>query len=316
MTDHGTRSGSLQFWPRKRAKKEIVRVNWDYIQDKKESGLLGFVGYKVGMTSVAVKDNTEDSMTKSKEIIVPATILECPRMKIYSVRFYKNKKVVRDLIVGSDKNLVKKLKKNKEVASLDKVDFDYDDLRILVYSDVGSSGSGRKTPVLFEVALTGNKDEKLNFVRGKKDEGFSVSEIFNANELVDVRGVTKGYGFNGPVKRFGISLKDHKAEKGRRRPGSLAPWHPARVTFRAVQAGQTGFHTRVAYNNLILNLGNAEEKAFDKSGGFHRYGKIKTDFLVLKGSIPGAKKRALVVTPALRPTKLKKKQNFEYVGLR
>ena len=56
----------------------------------------------------------------------------------------------------------------------------------------------------------------------------------------------------GPVKRFGISLKFHKSEKGVRRPGSLAPWHPARVTFRTPNMGQTGFFTRVSYNNLIM----------------------------------------------------------------
>jgi large subunit ribosomal protein L3 len=108
--------------------------------------------------------------------------------------------------------------------------------------------------------------------------------------LVDIRGVTRGFGTSGPVKRFGISLKNHKSEKGVRRPGSLAPWHPARVTFKAPIAGQTGYQNRIAYNNQILQVGKISEKDINKKGGFDHYGIIKTDYLVVKGSIPGLRR--------------------------
>ena len=68
-----------------------------------------------------------------------------------------------------------------------------------------------------------------------------------------MRGLTTGRGYQGPVKRFGIKLKPSKSEKGRRRPGSLGPWHPARVIFRVPMAGQLGMFTRVVYNNKILD---------------------------------------------------------------
>ena len=61
------RFGSLQVWPRKRAERILPNVNWKAL--KKDSGLMGFIGYKVGMTSVFVKDDTADSMTKGKRII-------------------------------------------------------------------------------------------------------------------------------------------------------------------------------------------------------------------------------------------------------
>jgi ribosomal protein L3 len=38
---------------------------------------MGFIGYKAGMVSVWVKDSTDDSLTKNKRIVVPATVLEC-----------------------------------------------------------------------------------------------------------------------------------------------------------------------------------------------------------------------------------------------
>ena len=76
-------AGSLQFWPRKRAKKFIPSVNWKNFVSCDKKGVLGFIAYKVGMTSTLVKDNTEQSMSKGKKIVVPATVLEVPAMKIF-----------------------------------------------------------------------------------------------------------------------------------------------------------------------------------------------------------------------------------------
>ncbi len=92
MPKHGhIRHGSLQFYPRVRAKKVLPRVNWNSITNSKEKvGLSGFISYKVGMKSAHIKDNTSNSLTKGQRIYVPVTILECPTMKIFSIRFYKN----------------------------------------------------------------------------------------------------------------------------------------------------------------------------------------------------------------------------------
>ncbi len=81
------RRGSLQFWPRKRAEKFLPSVNWNSLNTNSSKGLKGFIAYKAGMISGFVLDNTPDSMTKGKRIILPLTILECPKNKIFSVRF-------------------------------------------------------------------------------------------------------------------------------------------------------------------------------------------------------------------------------------
>ena len=155
----------------------------------------------------------------------------------------------------------------------------------------------------------------MNFIKEKIGKEISIGEVFSEG-LVDIRAVTKGYGTQGPMKRFGIALKSQKSEKGRRRPGSLAPWHPSRVTFRAPQAGQTGYHNRITYNNLILSVGKISEKDINKKSGFDHYGVIKTDYLILKGSIPGPKKRGLMITTAIRPTRYVAKKKFEVIELR
>lgn len=316
MTDNNRiRSGSLQFYPRVRAKKVIPSVNWKPIKGK-ETKPLGFIGYKAAMISVWVKDDTPDSMTKGKRIAVPATILECPSMKIYSVRFYAGNKILKDILVTKDKSLKKKVKlSKKEVAKEIAMPQGSTDVRVLLYSNPKEISVDKKKPDMLEVAISGSLEEKLNFIKENVGKDISITDVFSEG-LVDVRAVTKGYGTEGPVRRFGISLKDHKSEKGVRRPGSLAPWHPARVTFRTPQAGQTGYHNRISYNNLILEVGKISEKDINKKGGFEHYGILKTDYLILKGSIPGPKKRGIVITKPIKPSKSKGKKKFEVLELR
>jgi large subunit ribosomal protein L3 len=313
---HSSRAGSLQFWPRKRAENILPSANWNAVKNSKGK-INGFIGYKVGMASVYAKDNTPDSMTKGKRIIVPITIVECPEMKIYSVRFYKNNKVAKDIIVNFDDEMKRKLKKPKQIKTdeIEKINInDYDDVRVIVYSLVKKIGI-QKVPEMLEMALNGNKEDKMKYIKEKLNKEISITDAVSEG-LVDIHGVTKGYGLQGPVRRFGITLKFHKSEKGVRRPGTLGPWHPARVSFRVPMAGQTGFQTRVVYNSLILQAKNIKENDINRNHGFHKYGKIKTSYLLLKGSLQGPEKRPLLIVPAIRPTPKKAKQKFEVIEIR
>jgi len=155
------RKGSLQFWPRKRVGKFLPSVNWKAIDSGKN--LKGFIGYKSGMVSVEVKDNAINSMTKGKLIIIPATIIECPPMKILSVRFYKNGIVAKDVLSEQlDKELMKKIKLPKEKThKLESLKTgDYDDVSIIAYSVVKKTNI-KKTPDLTELGLTGSLEGKF-----------------------------------------------------------------------------------------------------------------------------------------------------------
>src|SRR3989338_8033728 len=80
------RRGSMQIWPRVRANREHARVRtWNGT-----SGALGFAGYKVGMTHLLVTDNRATTKTKGENIFCPATIIECPPIKVAGIVFYKN----------------------------------------------------------------------------------------------------------------------------------------------------------------------------------------------------------------------------------
>ncbi len=304
------RRGSLQYWPRKRARKILPSPNWKAIKSD-STKLQGFICYKAGMASAYVKDETPDSMTKGKKIVVPVTIVECPSMKIFSVRFYKNGKVAKDVLAENlDKELKGKIRLPKTNKKED-LSGDYEDVRLLCYSVVKKTNI-KKTPDLSEIALGGSYEDKIKFVKENLGKEILVSNIFEKGNLVDTRGLTIGKGLQGPVKRFGITLKAHKSEKGQRRPGALGSFHPKRTTFRAPMAGQLGMFTRVTYNSKIIELGKAEKKFV----GIKNFGDIKTDYAILTGSIQGPAKRQLIITNALRATKKQKKKNYEVIELR
>jgi len=306
-TIHRPRWGSLQFWPRKKAEKEIPSVNWKALYNSPaKNHLLGFVCYKVGMKSVLVKDNTPNSMTKGKSIVIPVTVLECPALKVFSIRLYKNNQVVGEILSSSfEKEIKRRMKMPKNAKNEER---DFDDARIIAYSLVKRTEI-KKSPDIMEIGLKGSPQEKLEFAKSILNREINFDEFFDKNQLIDIHAVTKGKGLSGPVKRFGITLKPHKSEKGIRRPGSLGPWHPARVTFRVAMAGQTGYFTRVKYNNKIISFGK------EMPVEFMHYGKIKTNYVIVKGSVQGPAKRAVAITSALRPKKITAKESFEFVKI-
>ena len=83
---HWPRRGSLQFWPRVRAKRQYPRVkSWVFSKNLK---LSGFLGFKAGMTHILFRDTRSVSPTKGMEVFMPVTIVECPPMKVKAIRGY------------------------------------------------------------------------------------------------------------------------------------------------------------------------------------------------------------------------------------
>jgi len=303
-TKRKPRDSSLQYWPRKRCKKETARVRaWANI---KETKILGFAGYKAGMTHVIATDNRPTSHTKGEQISIPVTVIECPPIKVASVILYKKAgygSVVSSQILSEklDTELSRKISMPKKAKK--KIDDikpeDFDDLRILVYTQPKLTGINKKKPDVFEVALGGKKEDKLNFAKEKLGTEVSINDVFAEGNQVDIHSVTKGKGLQGPVKRHGIGLKSHRSEKSRR-AAVLGSEGDAKVRFYAHQSGQCGYHLRTDYNKWLLKIGEAKEA--DANGGFIRYGKLNTTIALIKGSVGGASKRLIRFNHAIRPT--------------
>lgn len=301
------RYGSMQFWPRKRAKRSYARIrSWP-----EGKGLLAFPCFKAGMTQINIIDSKKTSMTKGEEIVIPATILEAPPIRIYSVRFYKKDiyglKVKKEIVLSAGKELLRKVltKKAKSISELDSINpEEYDEIRVIVYTQPRLTGIGKKKPDLFEAKIGGNIKEGIDFVKTYYNKDIRFSDVFKEGDVLDAHVVSKGKGYQGPVKRFGITLKQHKSEKGRRRPGSLGGWVAQQHTmYRVAYAGQTGYHLRTQNNNLVIKIvQNAQD--VNPKGGFIRYGLLKNEAIIVKGSVPGAKKRTVILT---KPIHLYKK---------
>jgi len=131
---------------------------------------------------------------------------------------------------------------------------------------------------------------------GKKLLGkeIKISEVFKEGGDVDVIGVTKGKGIQGPVKRWGVKKLKHKSNKTVRGVGSIGPWHPHYVMYSVPRAGQMGFNQRTEYNKQIIKIGQNGSEVSPK-GGYLHYGPIKTDYAMIRGTIPGPPKRLVAL---------------------
>ncbi|MGM5482874.1 MAG: 50S ribosomal protein L3 [Nanobdellota archaeon] len=290
---HKPRAGSMQFWPRKRSKKTVARVrSW---QSTEKAQLLGFAGYKVGMTHVVAKDDRSKSPTKGEKISVPVSVIECPAIKIASIRLYKDNKVLKEYLAKNlEKSLSRKLslpKKEKNVSDDLQVP-DFDEVRVNVYTQPSLTSVGKKKPEFFEMAIGGSKEEALAYAKDNLGKDVSVSDVFSEGQFVDAHSITKGKGFQGSVKRFGVSIRSSKSEKVVRAPGSIAGGWKAHghMMYRVPDAGQTGMHTRTEFNKHILSISDNPDSV-NPEGGFVRYGNVKNSFMLVKGSVGGSRKR-------------------------
>ena len=296
----------MQFWPRKRARRIYPTVSsWP---SHKEAKLLGFAGYKVGMCHAMVIDNRKNALTKGEEISVPLTILECPPLKVYGMRFYKRtidgKKVIGDIIGKSDKELSRKIPIGKnEGNKIEEIPLaDVCAVHAIVYTQPKLTGIGKKKPELFEIALGGKVEEQLAFLKDKIGKEITVSEVLKDGLLLDAHAVTRGKGVQGPVKRFGVAIRQHKAEKTKRGPGSLGAWcGQQHMMYRVAHAGQMGMHTRTDFNKWVIKIESDVQK-LNRPGGHKHYGVVKNPCILLKGSVGGPNKRLVRLVNAIRPT--------------
>ena len=293
----------MQFWPRVRARQSYARIrNWPASKEPKP---LGFAGYKVGMTHLLINDNNPHSPTKGTDIFCPVTIMECPPLKVVSINFYKNTlngiKLVAEVFADSfDKELERKLTLQKNKG---KETNDFDFVRILCYTQPKLTTIGKKKPEIFELAIGGAKEQQIAYAKEKLGKEIIISEIFKEGQQLDTHSLTKGKGFQGAVKRFGVQLRHHKSEKSRRNPGSLGAWRAqGHIMWRTAHAGKMGYHQRTERNKWLVKIGSKAEEINTK-GGILNYGLIKNTYILLKGSISGPQKQLVRLTDASRMKK-------------
>ena len=123
-------------------------------------------------------------------------------------------------------------------------------------------------------------------------EGYTVgqeikADLFAAGEMVDVSGISKGKGFQGPIKRHGQSRgPESHGSRYHRRPGSMgACSFPGRVFKNKKLAGHMG-SVKVTVQNLEVVRIDAEK-----------------NLILVKGAIPGAKGSVVAIKEAVKASK-------------
>ena len=109
--------------------------------------------------------------------------------------------------------------------------------------------------------------------------------MFEAGEMVDVTGTSKGKGFAGAVKRHNFRMQDatHGNSLSHRAPGSIGQCQtPGRVFKGKKMAGQMG-DERVTTQNLEIVRVDEER-----------------NLLLIKGAVPGASGGAVMVRPSVK----------------
>lgn len=259
------------------------------------------------MTHVQLVDANSASPTYGKVLTTAATIIDAPSLFVCAVRFYK--KTASGLKTTGEKwadkipkeiNIEKKVGKRKSAAG--KPEKDVYDVRLVVCTDPSKGGVKKKKPELFELAVGGDANKKQEYVLSMLGKEISSKDVFKPGDFVDVSAVTKGHGFEGPVKRFGVRLGTRKSKQAHRHTGSVGPTTPSHISWTVPQAGQYGFFTRTEYNKRILMI-DEDVKKINPQGGIVGYGLIQKSFILIEGSVPGHRKRLVRIRKAIRTSK-------------
>jgi len=338
------RRGSLGFNPRKRAAKHRGKVRAFPKDDaSKPCHLTAFMGYKAGMTHIVRELDKHGSRMHQKEVVEAVSIIETPPMVVVGVvgyvatpkglralttvwaghlsddlkrRFYKNwyrskKKAFTKYVkkFAEDKDSI-----DAELARIKKYSTV---VRVIAHTQLRLLKKRQKKADIMEIQINGGTvEQKVDYAVSFFEKKIPIDAVFDESEVIDLVGVTKGYGFEGVTARWGTRKLPRKTNKGLRKVACIGAWHPAKVSWAVARAGQRGYHHRTIINQKIYRIGKTAansgttesdltEKSINPMGGFPHYGMVNQDFVMLHGAVMGPKKRIVtlrkaIVTPTSR----------------
>jgi large subunit ribosomal protein L3 len=209
---------------------------------------IGIVGRKVGMTRVFTEDGAS----------VPVTVIEAEPNRVTQLRTEETDGYRAVQVTTGSR---KASRVNKAAAGH------------LAKAGV-EAGRG-----LWEFRLGDGEGEEIEL------GGELKVDIFEAGQIVDVCGTSKGKGFQGGVKRHNFRMQDatHGNSISHRAPGSIGQCQtPGRVFKGKKMAGQMG---NVKCTNMNLEVVRVD---------------VERNLLLVKGTVPGASGGNVIVTPAVK----------------
>ena len=187
--------------------------------------------------------------------------------------FTKSGKLIPVTVVSVEPNVVTQIK-TKENDGYEAIQLGFDTKRekLATKASLGHTNKANTTPKRFFKEIKGV--DVNNYTLGQEIK----VDIFTEGEVVDVTGTTKGKGFQGVIKRHGLSRgpMGHGSHY-HRRPGSLGTMRPMRVIPGKKLPGHMG--------QLTVTIQNLEIVAVD----------AKENVILVKGNIPGAKQSLVFI---------------------
>jgi len=196
-------------------------------------------------------------------------------------------------------------------------------IRVLAHTQIKKLKFRQKKADLTEIQVNGgNVTQKVDWGLGLFERKIPIESVFSQNDMIDAISVTRGRGFEGVVARWGVRKLPRKTHRGLRKVACIGAWHPSRVQYQVARAGQKGYHHRTEINKKVYKIGKAirseekdkkeinynattqadgTQKVITPMGGFPHYGEVNEDYIMLKGSIAGAKKRVITLRKSLLP---------------
>jgi large subunit ribosomal protein L3 len=209
----------------------------------------GILGRKVGMTQVFTTDGK----------LIPVTVVEVTPNTVMQVKTLETdgyKAIQLGVVDKKEKNATKQ--------------------------EVGHAKKANTTPKRFL--------KELRNIDGEYTIGQTLSaDVFEAGEIVDVTGTSKGKGFQGVIKR-------HNQNRGpmghgshyHRAPGSMGTMLPKRVLKGKKLPGHMGNETITVQNLQIVEVNTLE------------------NYILVSGNIPGAKNSLVLIKSAVKNNGKKK----------
>jgi large subunit ribosomal protein L3e len=302
--------------------------------------LTAFMGYKAGMTHIVREMDKLGSKMHKKEVVEAVTIIEAPPMIVVGVvgyaesahglkalhrvwashvgeefkrkfyrRWYRSKK-------GAFSKYAKKFQEHHDEidAKINKIKKYCSVVRVIAHTQVRKVKLTAKKAHVMEIQVNGGTvAQKVDFAVSLFEKQVPIDAIFNESDMIDVIAITKGHGMEGVTRRWGVRKLPRKTHKGLRKVACIGAWHPARVSWTVPRAGQRGFFKRTETNKKVYRIGKGDdnkngsteydltEKRITPLGGFPHYGEVNEDFIMLKGCVPGPKKRVITLRKSIRP---------------
>lgn len=196
--------------------------------------------------------------------------------------FTENGELVPVTVIEATPNVVLQVK-TVETDGYEAVQLGYQDKRE-VLTNKPAKGHAAKAKTAPKRFIKEFKDVEL----GEYEVGNEIKvDVFQAGDIIDVTGTSKGHGYQGVIKRHGQSRgPETHGSRYHRRPGSMGgASDPSRVFKGKKLAGQMGGDRTTIQNLEIVKVD------------------VENNVILIKGNVPGSKKSLIEIRSAHKAAK-------------